>query len=555
LDWSAIQVLFEKAESDVLLLLDCCAAASAAPLGGRAITETIGACGWEEEAPKPGRWSFTSALIDVLKDWYNKSFSAAMLHSKLLSVLKHEQPERIGPKRQKVECRRTPFYTLTTNDLRNPSIDLTRKRLEKTNLSGNLAEPKNGKVANTSKPTLEDTYNTYAENIEELISTTPSGNLKLPHVLISIALAEDQVLDSKSCSNWLAAFPALAKYVKVQGVYKSYSTLLVASVPVMLWDLLPENLACSFIGYVKSNNLLDRNESPISNQAANMAVGGIMRTPAGATYEEDFSKTSHSVRDVSSGEHLNMAGSQRVSNSTVEAPFSPHYVVAHGANQHPIEEFTPKVSSSPSFTCLANVWRLLSLCTDVDNIILEMLCNFSLEKVYSEGDKEAYQHLVITLLAQLNAIFYIQRISLPSENSQARWYLGFLASWEVTFRSVEFVLQIVEEGRESLWDARLLRDKYLAELLLSALRVLMLHPKASAHQQAKDRRDCFAHIHRSLERLYDSYPGPKSFLLLVCKEVTDALCTEPNTLTLPPKLRYELPSLASELVLDIHSIG
>jgi hypothetical protein len=212
-------------------------------------------------------------------------------------------------------------------------------------------------------------------------------------------------------------------------------------------------------------------------------------------------------------------------------------------------------SASSLFTRLADVWRLLSLRSDVDNIILELLGHFSLEKVHSEGDKEAYQHLVITLLAQLNAIFYIQRISLPSENLQASWYLGFLASWEVTLRSVEFVLQIVEEGRESLWEARLLRDKYLAELVLSALRVLTLHPKAVAQQRAKDRRDRFAQIHRSLERVCDSHPGPKSFLLLVCKEITDALRTEPNTLALPPKLRYELPNLASELVLYIHSIG
>lgn len=212
-------------------------------------------------------------------------------------------------------------------------------------------------------------------------------------------------------------------------------------------------------------------------------------------------------------------------------------------------------ATSSLFTRLADVWRLLSLRSDIDNLILELLGHFSLEKVHSEGDKEAYQQLVIALLAQLNVIFYIQRLSLPSENLQVGWYLGFLASWEVTLRSVEFVLQIVEEGRESLWEARLLRDKYLAELLLSALRVLTLHPKAPGQQRAKDRRDRFAHIHRSLERVYDSYPGTKSFLLLTCKEITDALRTEPSSLALPPKLRYELPNLASELVLEITSIG
>lgn len=209
-------------------------------------------------------------------------------------------------------------------------------------------------------------------------------------------------------------------------------------------------------------------------------------------------------------------------------------------------------ASSSLFEQLTRVWRLLSLRNDIDNIILELLGQFSLEKIYAESDKEVYKQLVVTLVTQLNAIYYIQRLSLPSEYHQAGWYLGYLASWEVTMRSVEFVLQIVVEGRESLWDAEELRDKYLAEFLLSSVRVLTLHPKAPSNQRAKDRRERFARIHRSLERIYDSYPGPKSFLLTVCKEITDSLRTEPNALGLPPRLRYELPTLATELVSGRH---
>lgn len=205
-------------------------------------------------------------------------------------------------------------------------------------------------------------------------------------------------------------------------------------------------------------------------------------------------------------------------------------------------------SASSLFKRLTDVWRLLALRSDVDNLILELFGHFSLEKIYNEGDKESYQQLVLTLLAQLNAIFYIQRLTLPSENQQIGWYLGFLVSWEVTLRSLEFVLQTIVEGRESLWDDDQLRDKYLAEFLLSALRVLTLHPKAPSNQRAKDRRERFMRLHRLLERIYDSYPGPKSFLLLVCKEVTSSLRTEPSSLALPPKLKYELPNLASELV-------
>lgn len=204
---------------------------------------------------------------------------------------------------------------------------------------------------------------------------------------------------------------------------------------------------------------------------------------------------------------------------------------------------------SSLFLRLVNTWRHLALRSDVDDIVLELLGRFSLEKIYAcAADREAYQHLVIALLAQLRAIFDLQRLTIPAENAHVGWYLGFLVSWEVALRSVEFVLQVVTDGRESLWEHRELRDRYLAEFLLSALRVLTLHPKAPANQRARDRRDRFARIHSSLEQVFDSYPGPKSFLLEVCKEVTYQLHADPDTLDLPVKLKSELPNLTSELV-------
>ncbi|KLJ11601.1 hypothetical protein EMPG_13224 [Blastomyces silverae] len=207
---------------------------------------------------------------------------------------------------------------------------------------------------------------------------------------------------------------------------------------------------------------------------------------------------------------------------------------------------TATVASSLS-TRLGNVMQALALRSDVEDIIKELLGHFSLEKIYSDGNKESYQALVTTLLSQLNAIFYIQRLSLPAEKIHTGPYLGFLASWETSLRCVEFVIQIVEEGRESLWEVRRLRDHYLAEFLLLSLRFLSLHPKAPTGQRAKDRRERFSRIHRSLERVYDSYPGPKSFLLQVCKEVTGSLRSDPDSLALPSGLRYELPNLGSEL--------
>lgn len=76
-----------------------------------------------------------------------------------------------------------------------------------------------------------------------------------PHVMISLALEDDQRLDINAWEQWLNAFPAMAKYVKIQGVFKSHSTLVLVSMPVMVWDLLPEDPATSFIAFIRSNNI------------------------------------------------------------------------------------------------------------------------------------------------------------------------------------------------------------------------------------------------------------------------------------------------------------
>ncbi|KAE9367715.1 hypothetical protein N431DRAFT_444815 [Stipitochalara longipes BDJ] len=279
LSWHAVQALFEQADSDILLLLDCCAAASGAltEASSTSVTETIAACGFETWAPQPGRHSFTNTLIAVLDDWCDRSaFTAAMLHCEILNRLRHEKPERYRNTKS-FEFRKSPIHVLSTNDPKARSIELAPRPSPQDVPVNELAQdnsspPKKRGVATSrivGTPTIEiepsegrallpipTDEQTELYNMDSLTKVLDDGHTSLPHVLLSLALEGDQVLDFERCRKWLQDFPAFARYATVQGVFKSNSTLLILSLPVVIWDWLPDDPACTFIGYVHSQNLI-----------------------------------------------------------------------------------------------------------------------------------------------------------------------------------------------------------------------------------------------------------------------------------------------------------
>lgn len=265
-DWSAIQTLFSTAVSDVLVLLDCCAAASSTPGSRSGTMEAIAACGWESQAPPPGEFSFTNTLIEVLEDWLDKpAFSAAMLHTEILFVLKQKRPER-GRSGEREEWCTTPVHWVHTKNPKAPGIEISRLRRPNTVGKVPLREEAESPRHTSYVDFMDLDDDSSPQNL--LHDCRPTGDYEVPHVLISIALDEDQgSLDAISCRRWLTDFPALAKYATVEGIYKSYSTLVTMSVPVMIWDLLPAHPACSFIGFVLSPNK-SRSHTVLSQQSA-----------------------------------------------------------------------------------------------------------------------------------------------------------------------------------------------------------------------------------------------------------------------------------------------
>lgn len=342
LQWSAIQTLLERSKSDVLILLDCCAGAASATFpNGNSITETISASSWDAIAPDPGRYSFTNALIEVLQEWRLRTFSAAMLHAEVLARLKHPRPITINGKH--FEARSTPVHFMMTANHKAPSIELSRiLPPEKVTESASsppshhhTTPPLTGRAANSGDPISNG-----------LASNEP--NEDTPHVMISLALEDDQRLDINAWEQWLNAFPSMAKYVKVQGVFKSHSTLMLVSMPVMVWDLLPEDPAVSFVAFIRSNNLATQRRQtqqrvavPIASHPQQRAVNNfdnqsIASAVSGTTFAptEDVSFQQHNRESTSYG---NTAGGNTLYDVSWRVPSS---------SQPP----TPGRSASPSTT-------------------------------------------------------------------------------------------------------------------------------------------------------------------------------------------------------------
>lgn len=227
------------------------------------MTEVIAACGFETWAPGVGEHSFTRSLIDELKYWsLHRKLSVALLHQKVLSRIKYWKPRYAST--EGYECRKTPIYVGLSNEGRQRSIDLSP--LPSTDCSPVEDAPMEDAImpqetsfdcsGSSSESQITSDGNRTESSQSSLDHTWPDTNLQSPKALISIALEEDQALQTDEWLQWIRSIPALVKYVHVEGIFKSGSTLILLSLPIAVWDSLPKNPAIQFIHFIESDNLV-----------------------------------------------------------------------------------------------------------------------------------------------------------------------------------------------------------------------------------------------------------------------------------------------------------
>jgi hypothetical protein len=91
--------------------------------------------------------------------------------------------------------------------------------------------------------------------------------------LVSISFHGRSLPDDQEFVRWLThLYPAEISGVQVQHIeleasHDSNSTLMLISMPISLWAMLPEAPGCSIVGFVKSGNNLLRRDHEVPNLA------------------------------------------------------------------------------------------------------------------------------------------------------------------------------------------------------------------------------------------------------------------------------------------------
>ena len=238
MNWSSLQPLLETAVPYVLIILDCCFAATAARDTTEGTTkEILAACGRESPTHGVGIQSFTSALIEEMQAFEGEPFTAAMLHSRLVTM--------------RWRLAFTPIYALLSERGGN-SITIYPFADDR---AWDRPEPQplaELEVTNNS----QDVQASMTINDSSLSQTSQKQTFDT-RVLLTVSVVQDAIHDVSHWVSWLttaAPWDVTKVDVQVHSVFKSYSTLVIVSVPTYAWDRLPERPAYRFVGFIRSGD-------------------------------------------------------------------------------------------------------------------------------------------------------------------------------------------------------------------------------------------------------------------------------------------------------------
>jgi hypothetical protein len=262
-----IQSKLEQADADVILILDCCFSATTPITGFQQngkVMEVVTACGYETTAAEADQHSFTKALTHVLAGASKgPPFTIGELHGRILSRLKCYAPElevvdgnyvdtADGRLRLEPQVRRTPIYSTLCKTTPPRSIVLGPLRQLHATPTLDPGEETPDPSSTGSSGQCDSDKNDQSQSRKR--KRPPEDDGKCPQIILAVRLTKGG-FDHESWLEWIRNAPSEAEKIHVEGRYDSFSTLLLLRMPVSVWNLLPENPAYSFVGFVISENM------------------------------------------------------------------------------------------------------------------------------------------------------------------------------------------------------------------------------------------------------------------------------------------------------------
>ena len=208
INFHRIAGILDLSEGDVLYIIDACCPCSIAVENLR---ETLAASAVEtmSDARTNGLQSFIQALCQTIRADPSPA-TVAQIHARLLSQWQDGSEDGY--------LQTTPVHKAAAS-FDQPSIILA---------------PSNVPPA-TLKPDQSDTAK----------------------VLITVKLDDRIPLNLAEWRNWLQRqIPTNVAEIDVEGVFEGSSKVVLLRLPVAIWDMLPDHDAYSFVGYVRSSNLI-----------------------------------------------------------------------------------------------------------------------------------------------------------------------------------------------------------------------------------------------------------------------------------------------------------
>lgn len=250
--WEGIRCLLEDAQSDILLLLDCCALSDTPTAGSNGVKQAIAAYGRDsashepEQSPGQGR-IFTFNLINALhKLSSGPPFNVQRLHEEIIAQRHHrsiDQPGLTnGAAKSSPSLEKMPIaFTLTPGTLQTITLaPLASVRQIGSQMQSPLGSPDGDTRMSHGSPN----------------GSPPDLIFEELRALVSITFMGEPSHEMASFKHWLNSTPATAAKVTVEGMFQGPPTVMIISMPIAVFNAIAADRMCTFLGYIKSHNML-----------------------------------------------------------------------------------------------------------------------------------------------------------------------------------------------------------------------------------------------------------------------------------------------------------